>query len=144
MLGKWTNPRTDKTVRRTGLSCNQYPTGIAPRSSITGSVAKANTTASSGQPDPLKKLANFNPKLEALMDCTAACASCALASAGENAYKATEKDAHNNAQNKNFTGESSTTGKLSSFSSFSRNTFVVDDDVEDFVAVQQGFRRKLR
>uniref|UniRef100_A0A0A9BPR9 Uncharacterized protein n=1 Tax=Arundo donax TaxID=35708 RepID=A0A0A9BPR9_ARUDO len=47
-----TSPRIDRTVRRTGWSRTQYLTEIAPRSSITGSVASANTTVSSGHPQP--------------------------------------------------------------------------------------------
>jgi hypothetical protein len=59
-------------VRRTGCSRIQYPTGIAPRSSITGSVASANTTASSGHPSLRRESATRSPKPDALIESSAA------------------------------------------------------------------------
>ena len=110
-----TNPRTDRTVKRTGLSCIQYPTGIAPRSSSTGSVASANTTASSGQPKLRSLFAIFRPKLEALMESVAALAS------PEAANQANDIEAHNITKKTNLTGRSSKNGKVSFFSTVSRN-----------------------
>lgn len=108
-----TNPRTDKTVRTTGLSCIQYPTGIAPRSSITGSVARVNTTASSGQPKLRNFPANFRPKLDALMESTVAFAS------PEAANQTRDREAHIAAHTRNLRGRGSSNreGRISSGSS---------------------------
>lgn len=103
----------DRTDSITGLSCNQYPTGIAPRSSITGRVAKANTTASSGQPEALKALATFTPKPEALIESAAATA--AAFASPDNAYNPIDTDAHNKTHKRIFTGFPSEPDKDSSF-----------------------------
>jgi len=71
---------------------------MAPRSSITGRVAKANTTASSGQPKRRRVEAILRPKLEDLIESVAALASPDLAN------QSREKEAHNTTQIANFTG----------------------------------------
>lgn len=81
-----------------------------------GSVAKAKTTASSGQPEVLKAVATLRPKLEALMESTAAAA---LASP-ETAKTATDKDAQMRTQHRNFTGVFSNMNKPSSSSSIGK------------------------
>lgn len=62
----------ERMVRRRGLRCIQYPTGMAPRSSSTGSVASVKTMASSGHPDLRSAAATFNPSPEALIESSAA------------------------------------------------------------------------
>lgn len=52
----------------------QYPTGMAPRSSITGSVASVNTTASSAHPSLRSDAATRSPKPDALIESSAATA----------------------------------------------------------------------
>ncbi|KAM1417684.1 hypothetical protein ACFX1Q_021956 [Malus domestica] len=86
---------------------------------MTGSVARANTTASSGQPELRSTVAIFEPKLEALME-SAAAAAAAFASP-EAANQASDTDAQIKTQKANLTGRSSNNGKSSSSSSVSGN-----------------------
>ena len=65
--GWWTYPRIDNTESLRGSSCIQYPTGMAPRNSKTGSIAMKKTMASSGHPVWRKTEATFRPRWEALM-----------------------------------------------------------------------------
>lgn len=71
---------------------------MAPRSSRSGSVARAKTTASSAQPDRRSPLATLSPNPDAFMDSAAALASLVAAN------QASERDAHTTTHRANLIG----------------------------------------